>query len=211
MTTAVPYLPQFKFAPPATPSERSALTRAIPDSINTGFLDSNGNRLAPTFDHHVDDNMYADIAEFLPQVAVASIIALYKIVGYPTGKIPDPISWDKFESTHGHIRRVVGWNFDTRDLSFSLSDDKRQALILMLASWLDRKSCTLLKAAEFHGTLADASRLYRPGRALFFSFQNALRRAIRTVLLLSQRMVQPYQEDKSTDSSTAKRSAPSFG
>ena len=81
--------------------------------------------------------MYADITEFLPRAAAASIIALYEIVGYPTSKIPDPISWEKFESTHGHIRRVVGWNFDTRDLSFSLPEDKRQALILMLASWLD--------------------------------------------------------------------------
>jgi hypothetical protein len=84
MTKAWPYLLQFKFAPPTTPSERSAFARAIPDSINTGVLDSNGNR--------IDDYMYADIAEFLPRAAAASIIALYKIFGYPTGKIPDPIS-----------------------------------------------------------------------------------------------------------------------
>jgi hypothetical protein len=117
--------------------------------------------------------MYADIAEFLPRAVASSIIALYEIVGYPTGENPDPISWDKFESTHGHIRQVVGWNFNTRDLSFSLPDDKRQALTLMLSSWLDRTSCTLLEAAELHITLADASRSYRPGRALFFSFRNA--------------------------------------
>jgi hypothetical protein len=177
---AAKFLPQFTFAPPATPAERAAFAKAIPDTINTGVLDELGNRRPPTYDHHVDDNMYADITELLPRAASASVIALYEIVGYPNGLIPDPISWDKFESTHGHLRRVVGWEFNTRDLTFALPADKRQSITELLATWLNRKSCTLLQAAELHGTLADASRAYRPGRALFFGFQNALRRAIQS-------------------------------
>ena len=158
---AAQYLPPFTFEPPATPAQRALFARAIPDSINTGVFDRNGKRFPPTYDHHhVDDNMYANIRELLPRAASASVIALYMMVGYPNGKIPDPISWDKFESTHGHIRRVVGWNFNTRDLTFELPDDKRQSITELLASWLPRKSCTLLQAAELHGTLADASRAY---------------------------------------------------
>ena len=178
MIKAAKYLPAFHFAPPATAAERALFARAIPDATNTGVFDSSGNRRSPTFDHHVDDNMYADIREFLPRAASVSVIALYEIVGYPDGKIPDPISWEKFESTHGHIRRVVGWEFNTRDLTFGLPADKRQAITELIATWLPRKTCTLLQAAELHGTLADASRAYRPGRVLFFGFQNALRRAI---------------------------------
>ena len=178
MEKAKPYLPEFNFAPPATPAERALFTRAIADSINTGVFDKEGNRRSPTFDHHVDDNMYADIQEYIPRAVAASVVALYEIVGYPDGNIPDPISWDKFEKTHGHIRRVVGWEFNTRNLTFGLPNDKRCALTELLSTWLTRKRCTLLEAAALHGTLADASRAYRPGRVLFFGFQNALRRAI---------------------------------
>ena len=180
MDRAAPYLPAFKFAPPATPSERASFARAIPDSINKGVLDENGRRRAPTYNHHVDDNMYADITKLLPRAAAASVIALYELLGYPDGRIPDPISWDKFESTHGHIRRVVGWEFNTRSLTFALPSDKRQAITDTLDKWRAKKSCTLLEAAELHGTLADASKANRKGRTMFFGFQNALRRAIQT-------------------------------
>ena len=175
---AGPYLPQFKFAPPATDAERAAFAVAIPDTINVGVLDLNGNCRAPTYDHHVDDNMYGDITELIPRAAAASVVALYEILGYPDGRTPDPISWGKFATTHGHLRRVVGWEFNTRDLTFALPADKRQALAELLSTWLSKTSCTILEAAELHGSLSDASRANRKGRAMFFGFQNAMRRAI---------------------------------
>lgn len=179
MAKANKYIPPFKFAPPATDAERAAFAIAIPDSINTGVMDEHGRRRAPTYDHHVDDNMYGDITEFMPLAAAASVIALYDILGYPDERIPDPISWEKFTTTHGHIRRVVGWDFNTRSLTFTLPNDKRTAITVALTEWRSRTSCTLVEAAELHGTLADASRANRKGRAMFFGFQNALRRAIR--------------------------------
>lgn len=174
------FLPEFKFAPPATLAEKERFAQAIPDSINKGVNDKNGNRRAPTYDHHVDDNMYADVADLLPRAAAASVIALYEIVGYPDGRIPDPISWEKFETTHTHIRRVVGWEVNTRDLTFALPADKRASIAETLLEWTARTSCTIMEAAELHGTLADASRANRKGRAMFFGFQNAFRRAIRS-------------------------------
>ena len=158
ITKEANFLPPFTFAPLVTPTERAEFAKAIPDSINTGVLDELGNRRAPTYDHHVDNNMYADITELIPRAASASVIALYEIVGYPSGKIPNPISWDKFESTHGHLRHVVGWEFNTRDLTFAIPTDKRLAIIELLSTWLHRTCCSLLQAAKLHGTLADASR-----------------------------------------------------
>jgi hypothetical protein len=67
--------------------------------------------------------MASDISELMPRAAAASIISLYEIIGYPDGRIPDPISWGKFGTAYGHIRRVVGWNFNTRTLTFTLPDD----------------------------------------------------------------------------------------
>jgi hypothetical protein len=173
------YLPVFQFAPTATEEEKATFAVAIPDSVNIGVVDAEGRRRAPTYDHHVDDNMYGDIIELMPLAAAASVIALYDILGYPDSRIPDPISWDKFEKVHGHLRRVVGWDFNTRDLTFSLPDDKRKALTVTLTEWCTKQSCTLVEAAELHGTLADASRANRKGRAMFFGFQNALRRTIK--------------------------------
>jgi hypothetical protein len=116
----------------------------------------------------------------MPLAAAASVVALYEILGYPDGRTPDPISWEKFATTHGHLRRVVGWEFNTRDLTFALPSDKRQALSELLATWLSKTSCTILEAAELHGSLSDASRANRKGRAMFFGFQNAMRRAIQS-------------------------------
>ena len=175
---AAPYLPELTFESPATQEEREAFAVAIPDSKNQGVFGKNGKRIAPQYNHHVDDNMYADIPELMPRSAAASVISLYEIVGYPDGRIPDPISWDKFGSAYGHIRRVVGWEFNTRSLTYTLPDDKRQSLVDMLTEWSQKSQCNILEAATLHGTLADASRANRQGRALFFSFQNALRRAI---------------------------------
>ena len=85
---------------------------------------------------NVDDNMYANIPNLMPRSATASIISLYEIVGYPDGRIPDPISWDKFVPAYGHIRQVAGWDFNTRSLIYTLPEDKRQSIIAaLLTEW----------------------------------------------------------------------------
>ena len=73
--------------------------------------------------------MYGDISELMPRAAAASVISLYEILGYPNGKIPDPISWGKFGTAYSqHIRRVVGWDFNTRTLTYTLPSDKRTSI-----------------------------------------------------------------------------------
>ena len=72
----------------------------------------------------------------------------------------------------------MGWDFNTRTLTFSLPRDKRTVLVEMLAEWQTKSTYTLLEAAELHGKLGDASRANRKGRAQFFAFQNSIRRAL---------------------------------
>ena len=128
-----------------------------------------------TITSHVDDNMYGDTSKYMERTtAASSAISLYEIVGYPDGSIPDPISWDKFASSHGHKQRVVGWEFNTRMLTFSLTNDERDTLVELLTMWLKKTNYTFLNAAELHGKLADASGANRKGRAQFFAFQNAI-------------------------------------
>ena len=69
----------------------------------------------------------------MKQPVAASIISLYEILGYPDGTIPDQISWEKFTSSYGHTRRMVGWIFNTQTLTFSLPRDKKTFLVKILA------------------------------------------------------------------------------
>ena len=177
---AKPYLPKLTFEKPATEEERAEFVVAIPDSRNRGVFDKNGNCTSPRFNHHVDNDMYADITKFMEQAVAASIISLYKIVGYPNDMFPDPISWEKFGSLDGHKGRVVGWEFNTRSLTYTLPADKRMSLQQLLGEWIPQESCSILEAATLNGTLADASRANRQGRTLFFGFQNALQKSIQT-------------------------------
>ena len=83
--------------------------------------------------------MYADITELLPRAASASVFALYEIIVYPYGESPNPISWDKFETMHGHLRRIVGWEYTSRDLTFALPPDKCLTITELLSTWLMSK------------------------------------------------------------------------
>eukprot|EP00980_Cylindrotheca_fusiformis_P018748 scaffold6243_cov82-Cylindrotheca_fusiformis.AAC.1 len=92
-------------------------TPAEADSINTGVLKSDGSRIAPLFKHHVDDNLYAEVEEFLEKTLAASILALYLILGFPSSINRDVVSWEKFLTQLGHRRRCLGWILDTRRLT----------------------------------------------------------------------------------------------
>ena len=148
MEKAQPFLPHFKFAPPATADKRKAFAVAIRDSVNTLVINKNGNRQPPTYDHNVDDNVYGDITELMPHAA-STRVALYEILGYPDSRIPDSISWDKFKSVHSHIFQVVGREFNTRDLTFALPHDNRQALLSTLEDWCTKNRAPFSKLRNY--------------------------------------------------------------
>ena len=54
----------------------SEILQVQADSQNNGTLHPDGSRKPPPFDHHVDDNLYADIGRRLPQAIAASMLAL---------------------------------------------------------------------------------------------------------------------------------------
>jgi hypothetical protein len=69
----------------------------------------------------------------------------------------------KVQSTFGHKQLIVGRDFNTRTLSFSLPNNKRAAIAELLTEWLTKTKYTILKAAELHSKLADASCANRKG------------------------------------------------
>jgi hypothetical protein len=88
LARALKYLPTLQFA--ATPSPRivSTFVQATPDALNTGVLDSAGSRLAPQYDHHVDDCLYADVKEHcLLMVVLCYTDAAYLPAVYPSARL----------------------------------------------------------------------------------------------------------------------------
>jgi hypothetical protein len=78
------YTPNFTIAPPPDTATIESFILANKDSKNPGVFHPDGSRLPPTYDHHVDDLMSADIADLLPRTISASILSLYQVLGFPT-------------------------------------------------------------------------------------------------------------------------------
>lgn len=110
---AAKFTPEFTIAPAPDSDTIASFVQANQDSQNPGVFNADGSRKPPTFDHHVDDLMTAEIAELLPRTMAASILSLYQVLGFPTKYTPDPLSRDKFVALHTHRRKLVGWILDT--------------------------------------------------------------------------------------------------
>ena len=180
ITQAAKYLPPIPAPLPLTDDERAQMTRATRDSINTGVLDSQGNRRPPSYSHHVDDNMYGDIASQIQRAASASVIGAYEVFGYPKDPPdgPDPITWEKWVDDLSHIDEPVGYGVDMHRLILYLPTPKRAKLAAIMEPWLQMKGFTLREAAELIGQLVHAAQTNREARALYFCLQNAFRREL---------------------------------
>jgi hypothetical protein len=74
---------------------------AEPDTLNSGVFDQQFRRL-PQVDHHVDDNLYAEMGEHLLRAVSASFLALYYILDFPRPELPNPLSTPTSENgNHG--------------------------------------------------------------------------------------------------------------
>ena len=158
------------------------------DSFNRGVLlgTPDGTRLPPPYPHHVDDCYYADIGHYFYRTVVSSLLALYTILGKPSNWNTDVVSWEKFTSTFTHERRINGWWVNSRTLTLTLPDDKRQRMLTLLHDWAEVKRVfTIRELAVLLGTLTDHSRPLPWFRAryaiLFHLLGDTLRRRHRAI------------------------------
>ena len=183
---AAPYIPACTFAAPPTAAEVDTFTTATPDSKNTGVIDDAGQRIPPPYPHHVDDCMYADVKEYMPQTIAASVYSLYTILGFPQPHLPDPLSHDKLVTHYNHQRVACGRKIDTRRLSVGMTDVKRDQLVEQIREFLLLPYFTLLQAASIAGLLSDAARICRWAWPLFFGLRNLIAKAIRDRFIQAQ-------------------------
>jgi hypothetical protein len=74
--------------PPPTSKELANFVPAEADSRNTGVLDSDGLCMPSPFPHHVDDNIYADVEEYITRMISASQLAPFQVLGFPIPHSP---------------------------------------------------------------------------------------------------------------------------
>ncbi len=171
-------LPPIQLEDPPTDAVAQTFRPAHSDSLNLGVFDHNGDRRPPPYPMHVDDNLYADIAEYLERSVAASAAGLFDLLGWPDPRVPLPLSLDKFEAYYNHKRRMVGRAFDSRRLSVGMLPYKRTALSELLLSWLQRSSFSLPDIANLIGILEFHTRYARWARCWYFAVQNTARRIL---------------------------------
>jgi hypothetical protein len=174
----LPLLPKIEHQEPPTPAEIQTFVHANRDSRNPGVLDENGERLAPKYRHHVDDNLYADVAEHLERTVCASALALYEILGFPDWRQIGALSMEKLDTMYRPQRTTVGYVVNTRSMTVGLLQYKRDQTALLIDLWLTNSTFTLLQGAELCGKLENASTCNRWIRPFFFAVQNAIRDAL---------------------------------
>ena len=174
----LPHLPPLELATEPTPDEVASFRPADRDTINTGVLDARGNS---PYNMHVDDNLYADVPEFIIHTICASVGALFAILGMPTNPlVPSPLSLDKFEGRYDHRRKLVGRQFNSRTLSVGMLQYKRERLGDLLRQWSQPRSCDLLELAHLLGVLENHTKYARWARCWYCALQNHARRVLFT-------------------------------
>ena len=185
---AKPYLPAINLEPEPPRSICAGFAQASADILNQGVLDANGRRLPPPFVHHVDDKMYADVAEFMIRTIAAAVIAIYEILGYPKKHLPSALSLEKFHGSYNCERKELGYLINSRTMSVDILPYKRDIVVALLAHWLTIRHYSLREAAELLGLLESLSRYNMWGRTWYFCLQNEMREAIKKRYYVAKRV-----------------------
>jgi hypothetical protein len=102
-------------------------------------------------------------------------MALYYILGFPSPKVPNPLSTDKLDTRYNHQRKELGTMIDTRRMEVAILAPKRAQMITLLEEWIPRDTFNLREISSLHGSLESLTRYIKWARPLFFALQNAIR------------------------------------
>ena len=185
---AQPYLPEITLSPPPTEQQIVQFCPAERDSKNHGVFDECGRRKSPQYDHHVDDNLWADVAEYMRQTCSASVLGLYEVLGFPRPNVPNALSLEKFCGEYCNWRKITGFIVETRAMVVDLPAYKREQAVTELTLFLAQGSFTLMDASVLCGLLESISKYNRWGRVWFFALQNEFRRILKAAYYIALRI-----------------------
>ena len=115
----------------------------------------------------------------MPRTIGASVAALFAVLGPPTNPdVPSALSFDKFEGSYNHQRKMVGRRFDSRTLTVGMLPHKRTELLQTLETWVTKPSYDLPEIASLLGLLDNHTKYASWARSWYFSLQNSVRTAL---------------------------------
>ena len=82
--------------------------RANKDSLNQGVFDDNGDRLPTEFTAHVDDNIYAEVEEYLRRSVAVSMVSVDEAFGSSHKYQEDVLSNEKLNLFFEEVCLLLG-------------------------------------------------------------------------------------------------------
>lgn len=140
MLEARKYLDEITFD--ANNGDTCLFQQAAPDEYNKGVLDKDGRRKALQYTHHVGNNLYAYVMEFMLRTIACSIVAVNKIFGGLYKYQTKIFLGDKFKPLLKEQQILLGCYPDTRSMMVKLSP-RRQEKILQ---FLEREKWTMTRS-----------------------------------------------------------------
>jgi hypothetical protein len=173
---------------PATDDERP-FGKANKDSLNPGVLNADGSRQPPEYAAHVDDNIYADVEEFLPLTIAASVTALEDVFGGNHPNQEPVLSDEKLHLFYQEFRTLLGHEPDSRSMKVRISRRRREKILAFIREegWLEKhKKATIKEIAQLLGMLQSACEFFDWGMAQLLVMQDLLRGCIQRGFNLAQ-------------------------
>ena len=157
-------------------------TQDTPYSKNKGVM-AEGVRLPTQNAMFIDDNLMADVWEYLRPALACSAEDLFILLGHPEEHIrKSPLSMDKYyESPCSYCRKQLRYLINTRRLTVAITEEKREEILdILLNEWHSkRKSFTLREAASFFGLIAFLSICTAWGKYLYIALQHSMYKALK--------------------------------
>ena len=140
-------LPHIKLPPPPTPHVVKHLVRTVKDALNLGSnaLCQGPHALGPQ-PSFVDDTAVGDIPSQILQAINASTLSAYAMFQFPgSDRHPSCINELKYEFDVSWHMIFLGYRINTRTMSVTWPEDKRQCLATMLdEAWLTKVKGTYM-------------------------------------------------------------------
>ena len=108
---------------------KGEFSHANKDSLNLGALDGNGTRLPPAYTAHVDDNIFAKVAQYLPRSVAASIVSVDDVFGGSHEYQEDVLSDEKLNLLYKEIRVLLGLFPNSCTMTVQVSRRRREKTI----------------------------------------------------------------------------------
>ena len=162
----------------ADPISKDFPVKAQRDALNPGVLDSKGIRMPPSYNMQVDDNMTADVKQYIKKTASLSIIGLEDLSGATQSYQDYPLSFKKWDPLYAELQLLVGHDVNSRRMVVIISKNRRLKVLCYLKEegWTIlghfktiRQICTAL------GILNSAAEYFPWAKAQLFVLENLLR------------------------------------